>query len=368
MATTLDTTPRRDGFYVPGAWQPKKQCWMIWPEQPDVWPHGARLAQAAYARVAAAIAGSEPVSMCVSAAQFQNARAQLPREIRLVEMSTNDAWMRDSGPTFAINNRGQVRAVDWRFNSWGGLIGGLRNHWELDEQIAQKVLEVEDTDRYKAPIVAEGGALQCDGEGTLITTRQCLLNLNRRGELSEEEVDKALKEYMNLEKIIWLPEGCPFDETDGHIDDLCVFASPGVVLLTWTDDEDDPQYDVSQAAYDILANETDARGRPIKVIKVHQPNPMCWSAEEVASVDSNDSVINRAVGERIAATYINYYIGNQAVFVPLYEDPNDEPALAIIQQQFPEKKVVGVPGCRDILLGGGSIGCITQAQYSGETL
>ena len=367
MAKTLKTTPSQDGFYVPGAWQPKKQCWMIWPQQSDVWPAGAKLAQAAFVRVASAIAESEPVTMCVSAAQFQNARARLPDTVRLVEMSTNDAWMRDSGPNFVINGQGQVRGVDWQFNSWGGHIGGLRNHWELDEHIAHKVLEIENTDRYKAPIVAEGGALQADGEGTLITTRQCLLNPNRTGERSDEEVDQALKDYMNVEKIIWLPTGCPFDETDGHIDDLCVFAAPGVVLLTWTEDKNDPQYEVSQLTYDILSNETDAKGRPLKVVKVHQPNPICWTEEEHATFDRNAEAIARQPGERIAATYVNYYIGNSAVFVPLYDDPNDEPALAVIQDQFPNHKVVGVPGCRDILLGGGSIGCITQAQFSGET-
>ena len=368
MANTLDTKPKQDGFYVPGAWQHKKQCWMIWPEQSDTWPYGAKMAQAAYARVATAIAQSEPVTMCVSAAQFSNARARLPENVRVVEMSTNDAWMRDSGPNFIINDKGQVRGVDWEFNSWGGLLGGLRNHWELDADIAHKVLELENIDHYKAPIVAEGGALQCDGEGTLITTRQCLLNPNRKGARSDEEVDLALREYMNLEKIIWLPEGCPFDETDGHIDDLCVFASPGVILLTWTDDQNDPQYEVSQAAHDILVNETDARGRLLQVIKVSQPGPVCWTEEEHATFDRNGSAYVRSPNERIAATYINYYIGNNAVFVPLYEDPNDEVAMATIQEVFPTRKVTGVPGCRDILLGGGSIGCITQPQYSGEKI
>jgi len=368
MASTLKSTPRQDGFYVPGAWQHKKQCWMIWPEQGDVWPYGARKAQLAYARVATAIAEHEPVTMCVSAAQFPNARALLPDHLRVVEMSSNDAWMRDCGPNFVINDEGQVRGVDWDFNSWGGHLGALRTHWELDEQIAHKVLEYENTDRYKAPIVAEGGALQCDGEGTLITTSQCLLNPNRKGDLSDEAVDQALREYMNLEKIIWLPQGCPFDETDGHVDDLCVFAAAGVVLLTWTDDETDPQYDISRLTYDILVNETDAKGRKLQVIKVHQPDPICWSEEEHAVFDRNGEAYQRTADERIAATYINYYIANGAVMVPLYEDPHDAAALATIQEAFPTRKVIGVPGCRDILLGGGSIGCITQPQYSGKKL
>jgi agmatine deiminase len=247
----------------------------------------------------------------------------------------------------------------------GRAAGGLRNHWELDEDIAQKVLEIENIDRYKAPVVAEGGALQCDGEGTLITTRQCLLNPNRKGELRDDQVERALEDYLNVEKIIWLPTGCPFDETDGHIDDLCVFAAPGLVLLTWTEDRDDPQYAVSQSTYEILSGETDARGRPLKVVKVHQPDPVRWSAAEHATLDRDASTIDRKPNERIAATYINYYIGNDSVFVPLYGDAHDGPALATIQEEFPSHKVVGVSGCRDILLAGGSIGCITQAQFSG---
>src|SRR5208282_3364903 len=153
--------------------------------------------------------------------------------------------------------------------------------------------------------------------------------------------------------------------TDGHIDDLAVFARPGVILLTWTEDRSDPQYEVSQKAFDILSRETDARGKAFVIHKVNQPAAIRWTEAEAAATDIVDGFASRVVGERIAATYINDYIGNSGVFVPTYEDPNDAPGLAAIQACFPDRAVVGVPGCRDILVGGGSIGCITQPQYVG---
>lgn len=356
------TTPRADGFRMPGAIESKTRCWMIWPERTDEYPFGARPAQKAFARVATAIATSDPLTMCVSARQFKNARAVLPPHIRVVEMSNDDAWMRDVGPNFVVNDRsGEVRGVDWIFRSWGGIY----SPYDWDDQIARKVLDIENIDRYRAPMVCEGGALQCDGEGTLITTRQCLQNPNRKVGNTDAEIEQALIDYLGVDKVIWLPRGCPFDTTDGHIDDLAVFARPGMVLLTWTEDKYDPQYEVSHEAFAILSRETDARGRPFVIHKVTQPNAIEWTAEEAAGVDHVDGVAQRVAGERIAATYVNYYIGNKAVFVPTYEDPNDAAGLAAIQACFPHHRVVGVPGCRDILIIGGSIGCITQPQYAG---
>ncbi|WP_338091541.1 agmatine deiminase family protein [Shinella kummerowiae] len=183
MVRTLSSTPKADGFRAPGEFEPKAGCWLIWPERPDTWRLGAKPAQKLFARVAAAIAESEPVTIAVSRRQWLNARAMLPESVRLVEMSTDDSWLRDSGPNFVINDRGDVRGVDWTFNAYGGHDGGLYAPWNLDDLAARKVLETERMDRYRSPLIAEGGGLQCDGEGTLITTEQCLLNRNRNGHL-----------------------------------------------------------------------------------------------------------------------------------------------------------------------------------------
>jgi len=179
--TTLKRTPRADGFYMPAEWAQQTQTWMIWPERPDNWRLGGKPVQRAHVALAKAIARFEPVTVGVSAAQYDNARAHLDMpNIRVVELSNNDAWVRDTGPTFVINSKGEVRGVDWDFNAWGGFDGGLYAPWNLDEQVATKIMEIERCPRYETEgFVLEGGSIHVDGEGTLITTEECLLNRNR---------------------------------------------------------------------------------------------------------------------------------------------------------------------------------------------
>ena len=205
----LHTTPRHDGYFMPAEWAPHSQTWMIWPERPDNWRQQAVPAQAAFAAVAQAIAGFEPVTVGVSAAQYVSACAQLDHPgIRVVELSSNDAWVRDTGPTFVINGQGGLRGVDWTFNAWGGELGGLYSDWALDDQVASKILSMERCPRYRTEgFVLEGGSIHVDGEGTLITTEECLLNPNRNPHLQREEIEFRLAEYLGISKVIWLPEG-----------------------------------------------------------------------------------------------------------------------------------------------------------------
>ena len=181
-------TPANDGFRMPAEWERHAGTWMLWPERPDTWRDKAQPAQRAYAAVAAAIAKSEPVTMGVSADQFNAARAALPEGVRVVEISSNDAWMRDVGPTFVVDRRGRVRGIDWMFNAWGGKAGGAYLDWELDDQVAAKVLEIESRARYRAPFILEGGAIHVDGQGTLLTTEECLLNPNRNPALRRSQI------------------------------------------------------------------------------------------------------------------------------------------------------------------------------------
>ncbi len=361
MTRTIDSTPQADGFRMPGEFEPHRGCWMLWPERTDNWRNGAKPAQATFAAVAAAISQFEPVTMGVSAKQFLNARGLLPPQVRVIEIASNDSWMRDCGPTFVINDLGLARGVDWDFNAWGGLNGGLYFPWDLDDLVPQKVLNVEKLDRYKAPLVMEGGAIHVDGQGTLITTEQCLLNPNRNPTLSKAEIEKLLGEYLNLEKIIWLERGVFNDETSGHVDNLACFIRPGVVALTWTEDRNDPQHEVSLAAYERLIGATDARGRRLEIHKIHQPESVHITREESRGVEPVDGTLPRREGDRLAASYINFYIANRGVIVPIFNDLHDQPALAALQALFPARKVVGVPA-REILLGGGNIHCITQQQ------
>ncbi|HWN73821.1 MAG TPA: agmatine deiminase [Solirubrobacterales bacterium] len=359
MSATLKTTPAADGFRMPGEFEPHSGCWMAWPERPDNWRLGAKPAQEAYAAVAVAIAASEPVTMAVSDAQFENCRAMLPPEVRVVEISTDDAWLRDTGPTFVIDGDGDRRGIDWRFNAWGGTAGGLYFPWDRDNRVAAKVLEIEGDGRYRAPIVLEGGAIHVDGEGTVLTTEECLLNPNRNPELSREQIERALLDYLGAEKVIWLGAGVFEDETDGHVDNLACFARPGVVLLTWTDDTDDPQHGISRDARERLEAATDAQGRSLEVVLLPSPGPLHVSAEEAEGVDAMEGTILRRAGDRMAASYVNFYLGNSRIVYPLLDPRHDEEAAAILRRTFPEREVVGVPA-REILLGGGNIHCITQ--------
>ena len=359
MTTSHKTTPAADGFHMPGEFEPHSGCWMAWPERPDNWRLGAKPAQEAYAAVAAAIAGSEPVTMAVSDAQFENARSLLAPEARVVEVSTDDAWIRDHGPSFVVDGKGDRRGVDWRFNAWGGTEGGLYFPWDRDDRVAAKVLEIEGDDRYRAPIVLEGGAIHVDGEGTVLTTEECLLNPNRNPELSKEQIERVLLDYLGAEKVVWLGAGVFEDETDGHVDNLACFARPGVVLLTWTDDEDDPQHPISRDARERLEVATDAQGGPFEVVLLPSPGPLQISAEEAQGVDAADGTVARNAGDRMAASYVNFYLGNSRIVYPLLDPRHDEEAAAILRRAFPDREVVGVPA-REILLGGGNIHCITQ--------
>ena len=359
MARTLQSTPRRDGFRMPGEFEPHRGCWMLWPERPDNWRLGAKPAQAAFAAVAAAIAGSEPVTMGVSAAQYDHARRMLPPSVRVVELSSNDAWMRDVGPTFVVNGRGGLRGVDWMFNAWGGLDGGIYFPWDRDEAVAQKVIEVEGCDRYRAPFVLEGGSIHVDGQGTLITTEECLLNRNRNPHLTRGEIERHLQRYLGVEAVVWLGRGVHLDETDGHVDNLCAFVRPGEVVLTWTDDRRDPQYEISRDAWERLRQARDARGRAFKVHKLVQPGPLHMTQAEAEGIDAAEGSQPREAGARLAGSYVNFYIGNRRVVVPLLDPQRDAAALRKLKSLFPQREIVGVPG-REILLGGGNVHCITQ--------
>lgn len=359
MSTTLETTPAADGFRMPGEFEPHAGCWMLWPERPDNWREGALPAQRAFAAVAAAIAQFEPVTVGASRAQFEFARAALPGVVRVVELSSNDAWMRDVGPTCVVDDRGSVRGVDWQFNAWGGLHGGLYFPWDQDDLVARKVLEIERLDRYRAPIVNEGGAIHCDGDGTLLVTEQCVLHRNRNPSCTAAQLEAMLLAYTGARHIVWLGEGVFNDETDGHVDNLACFVRPGEVVLTWTDDRRDPQHRISRDAFERLMDQRDARGRRLRVHKLPMPGPLYMTRAEAAGVLARAGARPRRARERLAASYVNFYIANGGVIAPLLDPHHDRRMLAILRKLFPGRRVIGVPA-REILLGGGNIHCITQ--------
>ena len=291
--------------------------------------------------------------MGVSAAQFERAREMLPPAVRMVEMSTEGSWARDHGATFVVDGNGRRRAVDWRFNAWGGLYEP-----EQDLLIATKIAEIEGDARYRAELVLEGGSIHVDGEGTCLTTEECLLNPNRNPDLSKAEIEEQLKRYLGVEKVIWLGRGVIDDVTSGHVDNLACFARPGVVCLTWTDEESDPQHAVSADAFARLQVATDARGRSLEVVRLPSPGPLAFEAGETEGY-TGDPATHPQPGERLAGSYVNFYIANEAVIVPLLDERTDEEALSVLRGLFEDRRVVGLE-CREILLGGGDVHCITQ--------
>ncbi|MGV8979054.1 MAG: agmatine deiminase [Cellulomonas sp.] len=365
MTHTLASTPAADGYRMPAEWAHHSGCWLIWPERPDNWRLGGKPAQAAFTAVAAAIAATEDVTVAVSARQYDNARSELPDTVRVVEMPNDDAWIRDCGPTFVVNDDGDVRGVDWDFNAWGGLVDGLYFPWAADDAVARKVLEIEGIDRYKAPFVLEGGSIDVDGEGTLLVTAECLLSPGRNPDLTQPELEALLRDHLGVDVVVWLPFGVYLDETNGHVDNFCRFVEPGKVMLTWTDDPTDPQYERSAAALKVLESSVDARGRSIEVVKIHQPGPIFITADEAGGVDSIEGTLPRETGDRLAGSYVNSYIGNDVVVLPVFDDPHDDAAIAAYTELFAPRRVVTVPG-REILLGGGNVHCITQQQPSGH--
>ena len=362
---TYKSTPKKDGFRMPGEFEPHQGTYIIWPERPDNWRFGGKPAQDTFVKVAEAISEFEPVTVLVSCGQYFNARNMLPDNIRVLEVSNDDAWVRDCGATF-VTNGSEIRGIDWDFNAWGGLVDGLYFPWDKDDAVALKMCEIERKDRYKTDgFVLEGGSIHVDGEGTLVTTEECLLSEGRNSHLTKEQIESVLKDYLNLEKIIWLKRGIYLDETNGHVDNIFSFTAPGKAVLAWTDDENDPQYEICKECLEILENETDAKGRKIEVTKLYLPKPVLISDEESKGVDAIEGTLPRKPGDRLAASYANFYIVNGGVIYPKFNDPNDEKAEQTLKQAFPDRKVVGIYA-REILLGGGNIHCITQQIPKGK--
>lgn len=356
----LNSIPSQDGFHMPAEFEPHEGCIIIWPERSDSWQYGAYAARKAFIQVAMAISESEDVTVCASAHQYNNAREMLPSHIRVVEMSSNDAWARDVAPTFVKNNKGEIRGIDWCFNAWGGLVDGLYFPWDKDNAMAKKLCDIYGYDIYDAQdFVLEGGSIHVDGEGTALVTEACLLSAGRNPNLSKEQITQKLKDYLGVEKVIWLKSGIYNDETNEHIDNVCAFSEPGHVVLAWTDDKDDPQYPMSKSCLDILENETDAKGRNLCIHKLPLPKPVCITSQECEGLDNMDFEPTRDVDERLAASYVNFYISNGAIVMPGFGDSNDEPAKEILQTLFPTRKIIQIYA-RDILIGGGNIHCITQ--------
>ncbi|PYE39747.1 agmatine deiminase [Psychrobacter fozii] len=362
MSTLMTgSTPKQDGFYMPAEFAPLQKVWMIWPYRPDNWRQQAVPAKAAYAAVATAIKRFCDVTVLVMPDDFEACRAQLPDNIDVIPMPSNDAWARDIVPTFLINDAGGLRACDWTFNAWGGDYDGLYTPWDDDDKLAERLCERLGIKRYRTDgFVLEGGAFHVDGEGTVLTTRMCLLSPGRNPHLNEQQIEDMLKSHLNVEKVLWVDDGIDPDETTGHIDDIACFARPGEVVCLFTDDTEHPFYEATQKAYQQLSEMTDAKGRKLKVHK------LCCTKQYVtlpdnADITQSEDAKSRNTDDICIASYANFLICNGGVIVPQYDDINDSLAIEQLEKIFPEHQVVGVR-TKEIVFGGGNIHCITQQQ------
>ncbi len=352
-------SPAAEGFWMPAEYEPHEGTWLLWPARHDNWRQRARPAQAAFAQVAAAIRRFEKVHVGVMPHLLAAARAMLPQNIEVHGMEYDDCWMRDVGPTFVVGEEPQsIRGVQWRFNAWGGLY----HPCDRDQRVPSAVLAhpaLPTQDHYRSPITLEGGGLHVDGEGTALLTEECALDPNRNPGTTREQVEAVLREYLGVSHFIWLGKGVYADETTGHIDNLACFAAPGRVCLTWTDDESDPQHAISLDAWKRLSDARDAQGRRLEVLKLPMPGPLYMTEEEASGLEAGGSMRTRHAGDRLAASYVNFYFANGGIIMPLLDPRTDEQAAAILRKACPGRQIVGVPA-REILLGGGGIHCITQ--------
>ncbi|MZP31153.1 agmatine deiminase [Heliobacterium undosum] len=331
--------PQQSGFAMPPEWATHQRTFIVWPIDDTTWPDELDEVRQAYARVAQAISRFEPVTMIVLPELAEEAAQICGPSVDILPMEYDDSWIRDNGPTFLKNAAGEVAGVNWQFNAWGNKFPS-----ELDNLVAPQLLEHFGIRRFDAPFVMEGGSIHVDGEGTLLTTEECLLNKNRNPHMTREELDAQVRQYLGVEKILWLKNGLCGDHTDGHVDNVACFARPGVVLLQVCSDPDDPNYAISRENLAILQQAVDARGRSLEIIPIEQP-----------------PVLHHK-GVRMAASYINFYFVNGGIILPIFGGEcaeTDRQAEAVLARVFPDRTIVPVES-RIILTGGGNIHCATQ--------
>jgi agmatine deiminase len=338
-------TPRDDGFAMPAEFAPHAGTLMAWPARDEWWGALLDAAKDEWAGVARAVASFEPVTMVCNPGQAGDVRRRCGAGVEPMELPIDDSWMRDNGPTFVTDAKGNVALVQFRFNSWGEKFLPYDNDARVPEALASHL----GVRRYQAPFVLEGGSFFVDGEGTLLTTEQCLLNPNRNPSMSREEIEDGLRAFLGVTVVTWLPHGLVEDrDTDGHVDGLAQYVRPGAVMVSVAAGDDDPNAARFGEDREVLARAKDSRGRSIEVLD----GPVnAWA--EVADVG------------RVVLPYLNFYVVNGGVIVPVGGVPEDEAALEVVGKAFPDREAIGVPSAL-ISHGGGGPHCITQQIPAGS--
>ncbi|MNJ44172.1 Agmatine deiminase [compost metagenome] len=334
--------PKALNYTMPPEWSQHERTYISWPIQDSmVYPEQYEAVCAAYAEIIEAIAEFEPVTIVINPADEQLVCSFVKQDnVTLLPIQHNDAWLRDNGPTFIQNSEGKVAGVNWKFNAWGGKY----SPWDLDDAVAPQILKQAGITQFDAPLVMEGGSIHTDGEGTILTTEECLLNENRNPELSREQIEAYVKDFTGSEVIVWLERGLSGDETDGHVDNIACFVAPGKVIIQVCDDPQDENYAITQTNLAILEQATDAKGRKLEIVKLQQP----------PRVDYEDS--------RLTLSYLNFYFVNGGIILPVFGGSaahTDQMAIDTLSSLFPDRRIRTINGM-GVIKEGGNVHCTTQ--------
>jgi len=333
---------------MPAEWSRHRATWLSWPHNRETWPTQLEQVREVWVRMIQLLSPQERVCLLVNdeptrqdvIRRLTNARAALDN-VTIFQIPTVDVWMRDYGPTFVIRDS-QEKALafnDCIFNGWGGKY----ESYEEDEQIAKEIASLLRVPVFNHPVVLEGGSIEVNGLGTCLTTEQCLLNKNRNPHMSRREIEEFLKDSLGVDQVIWLGQGIVGDDTDGHIDDIARFVNPATIVCIVEENSKDTNYSLLQQNLERLQAARDQNGNKLSIVPLPCPGPVYYE------------------GARLPASYANFYIANGVVLVPLFDDPCDVKALGILQELFPDRKVVGLP-CTAVVAGLGAIHCVTQQE------
>jgi agmatine deiminase len=338
-------TPVELGYRVVAEWEPHAATWLSWPRREKTWPGKFDRIPGVWAELARTLARFEPVHILAGGREVMTqAQAMLDgvANVTLHDIPTNDAWLRDNGPTFLTRPAGAPPAlIDWEFNAWGGKYPA-----DEDNRVPGRIAELLGRVRFRPGIILEGGSLDPNGQGTLLTTEQCLLNVNRNPGLTREDLERYLAQYWAARHVLWLGGGIVGDDTDGHVDQLARFVDPRTVVAALERNEGDANFASLRTNYERLLAMSDQDGRPLTVIALPMPRPVIYN------------------GNRLPASYANFYIANGVVIVPQFDDPADAAALRILAPLFPGREIVGLRAV-DLVLGSGAFHCVTQQEPAG---
>ncbi len=344
MSTAGPESDARERYLLPAEWSLHEACWLAWPSSAPLWPSGLARAQRCVIALCEAIAGrdgGERIELLVqdppAEAQAREALAGLPVVTR--RLPFGDIWMRDTAPLFVHDSGGRVSPCGFAFNGWGE-----KYSYPGDADLSSRIIAELGLPARAFPAVLEGGAVEVDGAGLAMTTRSCVLNSNRGGPRTTEELEKLLREALGIRKLLWLDQGLEHDHTDGHIDNAARFVAPGTVLHARAANRDDPQHESLQRIHDELVDARGLDGAPLNLLELPSPGPVLSSE-----------------GAPLPASYLNFYIANRSVAVPTYDSPHDRVALQRIAACFPGRRVVPIPSL-PLLEEGGALHCITQPQ------